>query len=82
MPKGETMQPPEPNRDALRMAYLLALPAIEAQSFFWNYTGRKARRKAIDAAMALVPAPVTIRPFLVPCEGLYDTTSPITIDGT
>jgi len=37
--------------DAERMRYLLSLPAVKAQAYFWNYTGRRARRQAIDRDM-------------------------------
>lgn len=41
----------DPTGDAERMRFLISLPAVEAQAFFWNYTGRRARRAAIDKAM-------------------------------
>ncbi|MGI9142244.1 MAG: hypothetical protein ACR2IJ_03535 [Fluviibacter sp.] len=37
--------------DAARFEYLQNIPVIEAQSFFWNYSSRKRRAKAIDDAM-------------------------------
>lgn len=39
-------------RDAERFRYLQSLPAHKAQAFFWNYTSRRERAKAIDVAMA------------------------------
>ena len=38
-------------KDAERFVYLQNCPLVEAQSFFWNWTSRKQRAKAIDAAI-------------------------------
>lgn len=39
------------DRDAERFRFLQNLEPVEAQAFFWNYTSRAQRAKAIDAAM-------------------------------
>lgn len=38
-------------RDAARFKHLQDLPAKEAQAYFWTYSSRTERKKAIDAAM-------------------------------
>lgn len=38
-------------RDAMRFRYLQNIEPLKAQAFFWNYTSRRQRKKAIDQAM-------------------------------
>jgi hypothetical protein len=38
----------EDEKDAVRFRALQNMPAEQAQAFFWNYSSRKQRAKAID----------------------------------
>lgn len=40
-------------RDAERFRFLQNLDPVEAQAFFWNWSGRRNRAKAIDRAIEL-----------------------------
>lgn len=37
--------------DSQLFAWLISLPAIKAQAYFWNYSSRRERRKAMLADM-------------------------------
>ena len=39
-------------KDAARFRYLQDLPASKAQAFFWNWSSRRERSRAIDSAMS------------------------------
>jgi hypothetical protein len=38
-------------RDAARFQHLQNIPVVEAQAFFWRYSSRRERAKAIDASI-------------------------------
>jgi len=44
-------------KNAARFAYLQSISPVEAQAFFWNYSSRKQRAAAIDAAIKLRVSP-------------------------
>jgi hypothetical protein len=41
--------------DAARFRALQRMPPVQAQAYFWNFSSRKARAKAIDAWIAANP---------------------------
>lgn len=40
-------------RDAELLAWLLRQPAVKAQAYFWNYSSRTERKKAMRKGMAM-----------------------------
>lgn len=38
-------------RDSELLNWLISLPAVKAQAYFWNYSSRRERRKAMLADM-------------------------------
>jgi hypothetical protein len=50
-------------KDAERFQYLQNCDPVEAQAFFWNYSSRTERAKAIDVARAAAIAAMHVFPY-------------------